>query len=279
VSSEPGVVESKVMDAGRWAVAVILFAVWPVAQVFVPRATPFFLTLAVITVLIAEIAGPSRSLLFHITTGFRSNRPLVIVFLLFLAWMALSLLWSSMPWRGAKDVLVLLFAFLATGYLIHHLSQLALNPLTALVFGALVMGSVGLLLESWEITSLHDTFLQTNGIFDLNRNAAWLLVMGWAALGLLREGGISTSATMVIAALIVAAIFSAQGEAVKLAVFTTATAALATRFFPVLVKPLFAAMAAIVLTMPIFAGELADNAGKSRIPLPLEAHAGHRIAH
>ena len=136
------------MTVGRKAGALVLYALSPVVQVFVPRATPFFLTLAVAMVKIAEIAGRNRETLSHIAARYRTSGITAIAFCLFLAVMTLSLLWSPMPWRGAKDIVVLFSAFLATGYLAHHLSQLAPNSFAAFVSGALVVGSVGLLVES-----------------------------------------------------------------------------------------------------------------------------------
>lgn len=269
---------TKVLDAGRNAGAVILFVVWPVVQSFFPRSTPLFLALAVSVILIMGLVSRLRNEPGEYEPAAWPPKPVVFVFAAYLLLMGVSLLGSPLPERGAKDISTMLAGFLCAVFLIRHLPRVTLLPLPVFVLIALIIGSTGLILESWRVTSLHDTFLDTNFIYDLNRNASWLLVAGCAALVSFQRREISSWSAVLAGLLVAFAVFSGQGEAAKLALGVACVAALIACFMRVLIKPLFIGFAVCVLAMPIIASALSDSNGKLRVALPLGAHADHRVA-
>ncbi len=270
-----------IMDAGRNWAAIILFIIWPCAQVFVPRSTPFFFGLAAVVILIARLVaarlGESEATFGNDVRGQLKSLP-AMLFFSFLIFMAVSLLWSPLPERGAKDIGVLTAMFFVALFLAPELARVTLLRFESFVLIALTIGSLGLISEAWGLTSLHATFLERNHVYDLNRNAVWLIVLGCAAIGFNRQGERKPAIVGAIGLLVVFAILSSQGESAKFALLVAAPAMLITRFASSLIKPLFLLFAAVLLSMPLLAGFLTDRDGMLHIPTPVGAHAEHRVA-
>ncbi len=280
--SQPSTVSARsAMDSGRNWAAIVLFIIWPIAQAFVPRSTPLFLGLTAVILIISKLVANRRGEYeptFPDGISKHLKNPPTILFFCFLFLMAVSLLWSPMPGRGAKDIAVLLALYFVALFLTQELSRVTLLRFENFVLIALIIGSLGLISETWGLSKLHVTFQETNFVYDLNRNAVWLIVLGCAALALYNRWKEKPALAWAVGFLVCFAVFSSQGESAKFALLLAVPAVLITKFAAPLVRPLFLSFAASLLVMPILAGYLTDSSGQMRLKVPAEANAEHRIA-
>ncbi|MDD9908199.1 MAG: O-antigen ligase family protein [Ahrensia sp.] len=272
--------ETLFAESGRNWLALILFVIWPLLQIALPRTLPLFFGIALLTLcsfaLIARLRGePDRFAQGY--WSFNPRDPLLLLGLLYLTLMAVSLSWSPMPERGIKDIAVLFGALIIGRLFVLELARTRLLSATIFAVIALSIGALAMIAETWGISSFHDALLDTNFIYDLNRNAAWLVLLGCAALAALHAGRHMVIA-VAVATMVLFAIFSGEGEAAKLGALLAIAAMVVATYAPTLIKPLVGLMALAVLMMPLLSASLAKTDGTLRIPIPEAANAQHRVA-